>query len=271
MAAERTRDTKHPPPADKAVDGSGEFAPPPADQTADFAPPPEADEPAARADDRYLGDSVEAQGLYDRAVREAEAGNEATAVGHFLRASKLAESAREWYLAALALHACGDIFRTPAPPYDLERAFRFYRRAVAAYERCGHFAEAQALAYRVASVRLWNARELGLPWWERAELFAYWAAAGFGHRPARVLLTAVATVLVFAAIYWAAGGILTPDGRAAGDPATAAYFSGVTFLTIGYGDLYPAPHVRWLAVLEGAVGVTTISFFVVVLANRLRR
>ncbi|MBX9622222.1 MAG: potassium channel family protein [Gemmataceae bacterium] len=255
-----------PAPADVAA----EFAPPPGDQTADFAPPPEAPE-AAEADDQYLGDSVEAQGLYDRAVKEAESGNEGRAVVHFLRASKLAESAREWYLAALALHAVGDIFRTPAPPYDLERAFRLYRRAVAAYEQCGHFAEAQALAYRVACVRLWNARTLGLPWWERAELFAYWAAAGFGHRPARVLLTALATVLVFAAIYWAAGGVQTPDGRPVGDPGTALYFSGVTFLTIGYGDLVPAPHVRGLAVVEGAIGVTTVSFFVVVLANRLRR
>ena len=69
-------------------------------------------------------------------------------------------------------------------------------RAIAAYEQCGHFAEAQALAYRVACVRLWNAGTLGLAWWERVELFAYWAAAGFGHRPARVLLTAAVVLPV---------------------------------------------------------------------------
>ena len=56
-------------------------------------------------------------------------------------------------------------------------------------------------------------------------------------------------------------------------PATfweCIYFSGITFATVGYGDFIPAPPMRLLALTEGALGVFTMGFFVVVLANRLR-
>jgi hypothetical protein len=41
------------------------------------------------------------------------------------------------------------------------------------------------------------------------------------------------------------------------------YFSGITFMTIGYGDLVPvAPLPRFLAVLEGAVGISVIGMLI---------
>ena len=107
----------------------------PGGPAADFAPARE----SAADDDPFLKDSVLAQRHYDKAVAEADEGDETDAVIHFLRASKLAENAREWYLAADACRRCGDIYYSPEPPYDLERAVRLYRRAVAAYEHCGHF------------------------------------------------------------------------------------------------------------------------------------
>lgn len=251
-----------PPPADL-------IPPPPEQPTADFAPP----DPAAGRepdDEPYLKDSVDAQALYDRAVAEAAGGDEPDAVVHLLRASKLAEAAREWYLTAAACHRLGDIFLSPRPPYDLQRALRMYQRAVAAYETCGLFDDARRLAYRVAAVKLWRGRELGLSARLRAELFAYWLSAGFGYRPGRVVGCAAAIVLGFAVLYWAAGGLRHPDGAAAGGWWDAVYFSGVTFSTVGYGDLLPAPHVRMAAMCEGALGMFLMSFFVVVLANRLR-
>lgn len=235
---------------------------------ADFAPPP--GRPAADDPDPHLRDSALAQEVFDRAVAEAAEGDEQDAVVHFLRASKLAEGAREWYLAAVACHRVGDIYRTPEPPYDLERAFRWYRRAVAAYERCGHFEEARQVSYQVQRIKLGHARELRLGWGLRAELFLFWAVAGFGYRPWRVVGSAVAVVLVFGAVYWATGGAVDPGtGQPVGFWASV-YFSGITFCTVGYGDILPAPHVRALALAEGMVGAFAMSFFVVVLANRLR-
>lgn len=238
-----------------------DFAPP-----ADAAPPP-ADEAAA---DIHLQDSVEAERLYERALKEAEAGNEAHAVPYFLRASKHAEAAREHYLTAVACRKAGDIYLSPEPPYDLDRAVRIYRRAAAAYEECGHHAEARTLAYDVMFLKLSRGRELGMSRWLRAELFVYWLIAGFGYRPGRVLATAVTIVLGFATAYWLLGGV---QSTFPGEQVTfldCVYFSGITFSTVGYGDLLPTPHVRYLAMAEGATGAFAMSFFVIVLANRLR-
>jgi hypothetical protein len=48
----------------------------------------------------------------------------------------------------------------------------------------------------------------------------------------------------------------------------ALYFSGITFTTIGYGDLAPVGWTRGLAVSEGLVGVLTVSAFLVSLVRR---
>lgn len=48
----------------------------------------------------------------------------------------------------------------------------------------------------------------------------------------------------------------------------ALYFSGVTFATIGYGDIVPAGHARCVAVIEGLSGVLLASCFVVSLVRR---
>jgi hypothetical protein len=238
----------------------------PKDASADVAPEAEDDE-----GDVYLHDSVEAQELYDRAVREAGGGDEQRAIFHFLRAAKLAESAREWYLAALALRAAGDVFRTKEPPYDLQRALHMYLRAAAAFEACGHFDDAREMAYLISYLRMRKGGELGVSAGKRAELFLFWAVAGFGLCPRRVLGTAVATILGFALLYWGAGGVITQTGDPIRGFLDALYFSGVTFSTVGYGDFVPTPALRLFAMAEALIGAFTIGLFVVVLANRLRR
>jgi hypothetical protein len=245
---------------------------PPAAVTADFAPPGEVvptedDFPQA---DKYLRESVLAEELYARALQERDKGSREETVSHLLKAAKHAEMAHEWHLAALSMHMAGDLFRANGPTRDLPRAMRMYRRAIAAYEQCGHFDESNTLDYQVCNLRLWSGRELGSSRRIRLEMFFYWLTAGFGYRPLRVLMTGMVLILAFALIYWATGGVITADEDPVSDFNSAAYFSGTTFLTINYGDLFPARHVRWLTVLEGLTGLTTISFFVVILANRLR-
>jgi hypothetical protein len=245
---------------------------PPPEMKADFSP--SVDESPTKDElsdvDEYLRESVLAEKLYTAAMSVAENGDDRQTVSHLMRAAKQAEKAQEWHIAAISLHAMADIFRNKGPERNLERAVRMYRRAIAAYESCGHFDEAADLEYLVCSMRLWNARELKLTKRLRIEMFLYWATAGFGYRPMRVIGSGIVMILAFGFIYWATGGILTADEAPITDFGSAAYFSGSTFLTINYGDLLPASHVRWVTVLEGLMGLTMSSFFVVVLANRLR-
>ncbi len=244
----------------------------PVDIQADFSPVTQHQE-SERKSNRTIEpshfDSFQAQEAFDSAVKAADDGQEDLAVEYYLKASKLAESAREWYIAAVACQRVGDFLKTPKPPFDLERSFRMYRRAVAAYQNCGLFAEARELSYRIMSIKMRRGSELRLPWWQQVELVAFWAIAGFGHRPLRVVGCAITFVLFYAAIYWSIGGIVSTIPVEGITFQQAVYFSGTTFSTVGYGDLVPAPHAQMIALTEAALGSFTMGLFVAVLAHRL--
>lgn len=243
----------------------------PVEMEADFAPLPEAGAAPGdpeRAVDPFQYDSLQAQAAFDAAVAIAD---EKEAVQEYIRAAKIAETAHEWHLVAVACQRVGDFLLTPQPPCDVERAFRMYRRAVAAYEQCGLFAEARRLAYRQMCLKMQRARELNVPLLHRIELVVYWAIAGFGYRPLRVIGTALITIVCYGFIYWAVGGVQRVGYEGPISLLKAIYFSGITFATVGYGDFIPAEHTRFLALTEGVLGIFTTGLFVAVLANRLNR
>jgi hypothetical protein len=239
---------------------------------ADFAPLRPDDRPVEGDDaDPYHRDSLLAEQEFDAAAQAAQRGHEDEAVRRFLTASKLAERAHEWYLAALSFRRVGDFLLNPKPPCDVERALRMYRRAATAYERSGLMDEARELTYYQLRVMTARGREMKLSFWRRAELWLYWAVAGYGLRPLRVVTTAASIILAFGILYWLIGGVVEAGTRAPAGLWESIYFSGITFATVGYGDFLPTAPVRPLALLEGALGALTMGFFVVVLANRLRR
>jgi len=218
--------------------------------------------------DSHDENSRQAQEAFELAAATKE---EYRAVHHYLKAANLAEDAREWYLAAVSCQRVGEFLMNDRPPTDLERAFRMYRRAVAAYEQCGLFDEARRLQYRLMTMKMNRARELKLSRFVRLELVSYWAFAGFGFRPSRIVGAAVIIIFAYGLLYWASEGVVAfgSSQRPAGF-WECLYFSGITFSTVGYGDFLPVEHMRFAALTEGALGVFTIGFFVVVLANRLR-
>ncbi len=221
--------------------------------------------------DPYQRDSVAAQTAFDEAVTAAAEGREHDAVQHFITASKIAETAREWHLAAVACRRVGDYLLEPPEPCDVERSFRMYRRAVAAYDQSGLFAEARELAYRQMCLKMTHAHEMNIPWRHRIELWIQWATCGFGYRPLRVMAMALLFIFSYAFVYWRIAGVDKMHWNGTMGFWQSFYFSGITFVTVGYGDFIPKPEARILALSEGFIGAFTIAFFVAVLANRLAK
>jgi len=80
---------------------------------------------------------------------------------------------------------------------------------------------------------------------------------GYGEKPSRLALAMTANIFVFGTLqYWlrAVPGVGWWDH---------VYFSGITFFTIGYGDLVPlAALPRLVSMLEGAAGIVTIGMLI---------
>ena len=126
---------------------------------------------------------------------------------------------------ALLLFVCIDAFEAMVLPRRVDRRYRFAR------------------LYTRAAWWVWGALAALAPR-RRRETFL----SGFG--PLSLLglfgLWAAGLAFGFALLHWAVGPLSFAD---------ALYFSGVTFTTLGYGDVTPAgPLARFVAVVEAATG-----------------
>ena len=82
-------------------------------------------------------------------------------------------------------------------------------------------------------------------------------------------------VIAFGVVYWTAGLAGVPwidsdlgDPGSLADLANAIYFSFVTALTIGYGDITPLGPARVLAIVEGAMGLLVFGLVISKLVSR---
>lgn len=97
--------------------------------------------------------------------------------------------------------------------------------------------------------------------------------------PFRVMVSMVTVYTLFSLLYsllltFHLGGIvsgLTAEHNALGIIGRSFFFSGVTFLTIGYGDFYPMGLIRGLSVIEGFTGVFLMSYFTVAFVRKILR
>ena len=140
----------------------------------------------------------------------------------------------------------------------------------------GHFADAGELTYleksydrRALFIRAFSEAHVTVG--SRVAAVSDWAGSvllnwlwGYGEKPDRLALTMVVNILVFGTLQHWLGGVA---GAAWWEHV---YFSGITFLTIGYGDLAPVGFMpRLLAVLEGAAGIATFGMLIASAAKKI--
>ncbi len=114
---------------------------------------------------------------------------------------------------------------------------------------------------------------------------AMWAAmyllCGYGERPSWIVGWILALILIFAGCHtWAGVADLkagtevdaaTPNG-VVHSFWTALYFSVITFTSLGYADLAPAPGIgRALAGLEAVLGIVMMSLFLICIVRKYSR
>ena len=158
------------------------------------------------------------------------------------------------------------VFRKDSNPQTLVRACRNLKLNAMSM---GHFADAGDLAYMEKSYERQaffgrafrgNGEDAG----GRTKAAAAWLGSlllsgiwGYGEKPARLVLAIIAAIFAFGTLqYWL--GAVPDNGWWA-----HVYFSGITFLTIGYGDLSPVGAIpRLFAVVEGVAGIATLGMLI---------
>lgn len=157
-------------------------------------------------------------------------------------------------------------FREDANPQALERLCRNLKLNAISM---GRFADASDLAYlertyeRHGLYRRAFPRK-GAPPRARFRAIAQWLDSlifhllwGYGEKPWRLALWMLVAIFGFGTLQFALNGI---PGRGWWEHV---YFSGVTFASVGYGDLIPEQALpRALAVIEGLLGITFLGLLI---------
>jgi len=148
---------------------------------------------------------------------------------------------------------------------------RYYIGGMADWVEMGGPVEKMDLPVAHALPRQFIRAETSKVWsWSRwLEVLANWPLD-------RLVFFWLGMILVFGFVYWGAG-IVMGWGLQAGNIAvkpdfegllTAIYFSFVTALSIGYGDVIPVGPLRILAIVEGATGLLIFGCLVSKLVSR---
>lgn len=172
-------------------------------------------------------------------------------------------------------------YRYPATYTHCETLYRQLRlnyQTSGDYLTAGEFHVREMECKRAAMLR-----EQPEGWLKRALWWLMYATCAYGERPTWTLGWALGVVVLFAFLHGWSGllqngrpvvgpGMAWPSWEGVGPWLTAAYFSVVTFTTLGYGDLQAGPGVgRLLAGLEALLGYVLLSLFLVCIVRKFSR
>lgn len=110
-------------------------------------------------------------------------------------------------------------------------------------------------------------------WFRRLLLKIFSAICGYGYRPLRTIAASIFTIVFCGIIYWAIG-FLSPDSFSIKANVLSfidyVYYSGITFTTIGFGDIVPVNEfIRIFSIIEAITGVSMLSLFIFSLTKSL--
>jgi len=97
-----------------------------------------------------------------------------------------------------------------------------------------------------------------------------WITGGF-LEPYRFIIMAIVVLVLFSGVYmlpWLEFHIASGNLVGSLSFDQALYFSGITFETVGYGDISPLGGARVFAVVEGVLGISIMSSFLVALVKK---
>ncbi len=161
---------------------------------------------------------------------------------------------------------------------NFSQAEEIYRNLRKYAEIRGHFDNAGFFFYKEMIMRRFQ-----MPVWSMPRFFSKLVDVfcGYGERPERVILSSLFLILTCTIGYFFLGVnfggheiVFNPQATYADNLqilATCAYYSVVTFTTLGYGDITPLGWTRTLAAFEAFTGAFTISLFVVVFVKKMTR
>ncbi|MDF2884531.1 MAG: Ion channel [Clostridiaceae bacterium] len=99
--------------------------------------------------------------------------------------------------------------------------------------------------------------------------YSIWLISDYGTNPFRVFISILALIFIFAIMYCFFPFICFNNAVSFID---YLYVSGITFFTVGYGDILPLNSITKIFVLfEAFLGVATMSYFLVVLSRKIIR
>lgn len=90
---------------------------------------------------------------------------------------------------------------------------------------------------------------------------------GFGEKPIRSLICSIVVMLVFSIIFFSSKGSVTFESL-----ANSIYFSMVTFVTLGYGDIFQTDiYLKLFAATEAFLGVVLMGLFLAGFASKSKQ
>ena len=156
---------------------------------------------------------------------------------------------------------------------QIYRNLKNYFRNEGIYERSGHYYCREKVIERKIDRRINKGKFIGSIFLD--------VLCGYGEKPGRIIFSSLAWIFFNSIMYFILGiekgvvdvGLSLQAGYSQNVITflNCAYFSFVTFTTLGYGDLHPVGITKAFATIEAFTGAFMLALFVLTMGRRMMR